>query len=74
MRSEVGRVEVEADDGQRFTLIEYQDDVGGGTVDDPPATDPESIELFPADGERGMFKYDGTYQIVSSGLLVRRLS
>jgi hypothetical protein len=42
------------------------------TLDDPPATDPESIELS-ADGERVIFKYDGTYEIVSSGLLVRRI-
>jgi hypothetical protein len=42
-------------------------------LEDPPATDPESIELFTADGERVMFKYDGTYEIVSSGLIVHRL-
>ena len=73
MRSEVGRFEAEADNGQRFTIIEYQDEVDVGPVDDPPATDPESIELFTADGERVMFKYEGTYEIVSSGLLVRRI-
>jgi hypothetical protein len=74
MRSEIGRFEAEADDGQRFTIIEYQDAGDVGTGDDPPATDPEAIELFTADGERVMFKYDGTYEIVSSGLLVRRIS
>jgi hypothetical protein len=74
MRSEVGRFEAEADDGQRFTIIEYQDSVDVGTVDDPPATDPESVELFTADGERVMFKFNGTYEIVSSGLLVHRTS
>jgi hypothetical protein len=74
MRSEVGRFEAEADDGQRFTIIEYQEEGDVGTVEDPPATDPEAIELFTADGERVMFKYDGTYEIVSSGLLVRRIS
>jgi hypothetical protein len=73
MRREVGQFEAKADDGQRFTIIEYQDDVGVETLDDPPATDPESIELFTAEGERVMFKYDGTYEIVSSGLLVHRI-
>jgi hypothetical protein len=36
MRSEVGRFEAEADDGQRFTIIEYQDEVDVGIVDAPP--------------------------------------
>ena len=70
MRSEVGRFEAEADDGQRFTIVEYQDEVDVGTLEDPPATDPEAIELFTLDGERVMFKYEGTYEIVSSGLIV----
>ena len=73
MRSEVGRFEAEADDGQRVTIIEYQAEVSVGTVDDPPTTDPEAIELFTADGERVMCKYEGTYEIVSSGLLVHRV-
>jgi hypothetical protein len=73
MRSEIGRFEAEADDGQRFIIIEYQDEVDVGTLEDPPATDPESVKLFTADEERVMFKYDGTYEIVSSGLLVRRI-
>jgi hypothetical protein len=73
MRSEVGRFEAEADNGQRFTIIEYHEEVDVGTLADPPATDPESIELFTSDGERVIFKYDGTYEIVSSGLLVRRI-
>jgi hypothetical protein len=73
MRSEVGRFEAEADDGQRFTIIEYQVDADVGTLEDPPDTDPGAIELFTADGERVMFKYDGTYEIVSSGLLVHRI-
>jgi hypothetical protein len=73
MRSEIGRFEAEADDGQQFTIIEYQEEVDVGTGEDPPATDPEAIELFTADGERVLFKYDGTYEIVSSGLLVRRI-
>jgi hypothetical protein len=73
MRSEVGRFEAKADDGQQFTIVEYQDDVDVGTLEDPPATDPEAIELFTADGERVMFKYEGTYEIVSSGLIVHRI-
>jgi hypothetical protein len=73
MRSEVGRFEAEADDGQRFIIIEYQDDVSIETLDDPPATDPGAIELFTSDGERVMFKYEGTYEIVSSGLIVHRI-
>jgi hypothetical protein len=74
MRSEIGRFEAEADDGQRFTIIEYQDSVDVGTSEDPPDIDPASIELFTSDGERVMFKYEGTYEIVSSGLIVHRLS
>jgi hypothetical protein len=73
MRGEIGRFEAEADDGQRFTIIEYQDYVDVGTVEDPPAIDPEAIELFTSDGERVMFKYDGTYEIVSSGLIIHRI-
>jgi hypothetical protein len=74
MRREIGRFEAKADDGQQFTIVEYQDDADVGTLlEDPPATDPESIELFTADGERVMFKYEGTYEIVSSGLIVRRI-
>jgi hypothetical protein len=73
MRREIGQFEVKADDGQQFTIVEYQEDVDVGTVEDPPATDPESIELFTSDGERVMFKYEGTYEIVSSGLIVRRI-
>jgi hypothetical protein len=73
MRSEVGRFEAEADDGQQFTIIEYQDFIDAGTRDDPHATDPEAIELFTSDGERVMFKYEGTYEIVSSGLIVHRI-
>jgi hypothetical protein len=73
MRSEVGRFEAEADDGQRFTIIEYQENVDVGTLEDSPATDPGAIELFTVDGERVIFKYDGTYEIVSSGLIVHRI-
>ena len=73
MRSEVGRFEAEADNGQQFTIVEYQDEVDVGTLEDPPATDPEAIELFTLDGERVMFKYEGTYEIVSSGLIVHRI-
>ena len=73
MRSEVGRFEAEADDGQRFTIIEYQDDADVGTLEDPPDTDPGAIELFTSDGERVIFKYDGTYEIVNSGLIVHRI-
>ena len=74
MRREIGRFEAKADDGQQFTIVEYQDDANVGTLEDPPAIDPESIELFTSDGERVMFKFDGTYEIVSSGLLVHRIS
>lgn len=73
MRREVGRFEANADDGQQFTIVEYQEEVDVGTLEDPPATDPEAIELFTADGERVMFKYEGTYEIVSSGLLIHRI-
>jgi hypothetical protein len=73
MRRETGQCEVKADDGQQFTIVEYQDDVDVGTLEDPPATDPGAIELFTADGERVIFKYERTYEIVSSGLLVRRI-
>ena len=73
MRREIGRFEANANDGQRFTIVEYQEDVDVGTLDDPPATDPEAIELFTSDGERVMFKYEGTYEIVSSGLIVHRI-
>ena len=73
MRSEVGRFEAEADDGQQFTSVEYPEDVDIGTLEDPPATDPEAIELFTADGERVIFKYQGTYEIISSGLIVHRI-
>ena len=73
MRSEVGRFAAEADDGQRFTIVEYQEEVDVGTLKDPPATDPAAIELFTLDGERVRFKYEGTYEIVSSGLIVHRI-
>jgi hypothetical protein len=73
MRREIGRFAANADDGQQFTIVEYQEEVDVGTLEDPPATDPEAIELFTADGERVMFKYEGTYEIVSSGLLVHRI-
>jgi hypothetical protein len=73
MRREIGRFEAEADDGQQFTIVEYQEDADVGTLEDPPAIDPEAVELFTSDGERVMFKYEGTYEIVSSGLLVRRI-
>ena len=74
MRREIGRFEATADDGQQLTIVEYQDDADVGTLEDPPDTDPGAIELFTSDGERVVFKYDGTYEIVSSGLLVRRIS
>jgi hypothetical protein len=73
MRREIGRFEANADDGQQFTIVEYQEEVNVGTLEDLPATDPEAIELFTAAGERVMYKYDGTYEIVSSGLLVHRI-
>jgi len=72
MRREIGQFEVKADDGQQFTIVEYQEEVDIGTLEDPPATDPGAIELFTADGERVMFKYEGTYEIISSGLIVHR--
>lgn len=73
MRREIGRFETKADDGQQFTIVEYQDEVDVGTLKDPPVTDPESVELFTSNGERIIFKYDGTYEIVSSGLIVHRI-
>ena len=73
MRREIGQFKVKADDGQQFTIVEYQEDVDVSTLEDPPATDPEAIELFTAEGERVMFKYEGTYEIVSSGLIVHRI-
>lgn len=74
MRREIGQFEVKADDGQQFTIVEYQEEVDVGTLEeDPPATDPEAVELFTADGEKVMFKYEGTYEIVSSGLIVHRI-
>jgi hypothetical protein len=69
MRSEVGRFEAKADNGQQFTIIEYQDVITAGTLENPHATDPEAIDLFTSDGERVMFKYEGTYEIISSGLI-----
>ena len=73
MRREVGRFEANADDGQQFTIVEYQEDVDVGTLEDPPATDPEAIELFTSDGERVNVKYDGTYEIVGLVLTLRRM-
>ena len=73
MRREIGQFEAEADDGQQVTIVEYQDDADVGTLEDPHDTDLGVKELFSADGERVMFKYDGTYEIVSSGLLVHRV-
>jgi hypothetical protein len=73
MRSEIGQLEVKADDGQQFTIVEYQEEVDVGTLEDPPATDPGARELFTVDGERVIFKYEGTYEIVSSGLIVHRI-
>ena len=43
MRREVGRFEAKADNGQQFTIVEYQDVITTGTRDDPHATDPEAI-------------------------------
>jgi hypothetical protein len=36
MRSEVGRFEAEADDGQRVTIIEYQEEGDVGPGEAPP--------------------------------------
>ena len=65
MRREIGRFAANADDGQQFTIVEYQEEVDVATVEDPPATEPAAIELFTADGERVMFKFNGTYENVT---------
>jgi hypothetical protein len=32
MRREIGRFEAKADDGQQFTIVEYQENVDVGTI------------------------------------------
>jgi hypothetical protein len=73
MRREVGQFAAKADDGRIFTIVEYQDFINAGTLEDPHATDPGLTELFTSEGEKVIFKYSGTYEIVSSGLIVHRI-
>jgi hypothetical protein len=73
MTKEIGRFKAKADDERIFTIIEYQDFTDAGTIDDPHATNPGLKRLLTSDGERVNFQADGTFQIVSSGLILCRI-
>ena len=73
MRKKIGQFKVQADDGQIFTLYEYQALIDIGTKADPSATLPGLKELVTSDGMRVSYELDGAYEIVSLGLRVHRI-
>jgi hypothetical protein len=73
MRREIERFEATADDGRRFTIIKSQIVVDNGTIDGPRSTRPGLI-LFHTPDEKGVKdNRDGTYDLVSMRLTVRRI-
>ena len=70
MTKETRRFKAKADDGRIFTIIEYQDFPDAGTIDDRRPTVSGVRRFLTSDGERVDYKPDGTFQIVSSGLIL----
>jgi hypothetical protein len=73
MRKKIGRFKGKADDGQIFIIFEYQNFIDG-TIDDPDVTGPGFKDFCTSNGKGVKDNDDGTYEIVSSGLIVHRIS
>ena len=74
MKRKTGQFEVQADDGQRFTIVEYQNFIDVGTKDDPYITDLGLKKLRTSDDRSVYDNDDGTDGIGSLGLTVRRIA
>lgn len=65
--------EVTDENGNTHTIIWSQSVVNESTIDDRGTTRPGLREYFTSNGERVNAKADGTFQIVGSDLILRRV-
>ena len=69
----IDEFDVRSDDGYETTILVYQDILDAGHMGDPHATIAGMKEAWTADGHRCNRMDDDTFQVVSSGLVVRRV-
>lgn len=63
-----------ADDGEAFIIIEYTDMIPTGELGDPFRTMPGQKTLLTSRGEHVTYQKFGTYEIVESGKIARKIS
>ena len=65
---------VVADDGEALLIIEYTDMIPTGELGDPFRTIPGQKTLLTSRGQHINYRDYGTYEIVESGKIVRKIS
>ena len=65
---------VVADDGEALLIIEYTDMIPTGELGDPFRTIPGQKTLLTSRGQHVNYRDYGTYEIVESGKIVRKIS
>ena len=63
-----------SDDGQEYTIYEYTDVIDAGNLSDPNATIRGAKRLCTSEGEDVNFKGEGVYEIVTSGIILRKIN
>jgi hypothetical protein len=64
---------VKTDDGEEYLIIEYTDMVQAGSFEDPEREIPGLKTLMTTDGQHVNYNEDGTYEIVESGKIARKI-
>ena len=63
-----------SDDGQEYTIYEYTDVIDAGNLNDPNATIRGAKRLCTSEGEDVNFKGEEVYEIVTSGIILRKIN
>jgi hypothetical protein len=64
---------VKTDGGEQYTIIEYTDVIPAGSFQDPKKEVPGLKTLMTSDGQHVNYREDGTYEIVESGKIARKI-
>ena len=62
-----------SNDGQEYTIYEYINIIYAGHLNDPNATIKGTKRLCTSNGEDINFKGEGIYEIVTSGVILRKI-
>ncbi len=74
MEQKTNEYKARSDDGQEYVIYEFVNIVNAGSLNDPTAVIKGTKRLITANGEDINFKEEGVFEIVNSGVILRKIN